>query len=371
MGALRRRGKVWWIRYCRHGKRHEESARTTKKSVALALLRNREGRIAAGEPVSAAMGRLTFDVAAQAVITDYKVNGKKSLAVLERRITKHLTPWFGGRRMTDVTPDFVQAYVLHRQVQRASNGSINRELTTLKRAFSLAVRHNKLTTRPCIDLLDEDNVRQGFFEPEQLAAVLAHLPAPIRPVIEFAAITGWRIPSEVLPLTWGQVDLAAGTVRLEVGTTKSGAGRTFAMTAALRTLLEARKTATDAMQRETGRINPLVFYRMVAKGRRGPKAPKRITSFTKAWQAACKAAGCPGRLPHDLRRTAIRTFVRAGISENVAMTMSGHKTRSVFDRYDIVSEGDLFDAATKLDIASGTNMGQSTRPGSGAVPVSA
>ncbi len=93
---------------------------------------------------------------------------------------------------------------------------------------------------------------------------------------------------------------------------------------------------------------------MVATGRGGKLQPKPIRRFDKAWKAACIAAGCPGRIPHDLRRTAIRNMVRRGVGERVAMQLSGHKTKSIFDRYNIVSAGDLRTAA----IQSGGITGQ-------------
>ena len=153
-------------------------------------------------------------------------------------------------------------------------------------------------------------------------------------------------------MEWRNVDFAAGEVRLDAGTTKNREGRVFPMTTALRGPLEARQAEHERLKK-AGHIFPNVFWREVAKGRGGEKRPKVITSFNKAWKLACREAGCPGRIPHDLRRTAVRDLVRAGIPERVAMQMTGHKTPSVFARYNIVSGGDLREAAQKLNLAAG------------------
>ncbi len=137
-------------------------------------------------------------------------------------------------------------------------------------------------------------------------------------------------------------------MRLDAGTTKNRDGRVFPMTAELRRVLQAQDALRDDL-RKAGTIVPYVFFRMVAEGRGGDKKPQPVVAFNKAWKSACRAAACPGRLPHDLRRTAVRNLVRAGIPERVAMQMTGHKTRSVFERYNIVSDGDLRDAARRLD----------------------
>jgi integrase len=360
------------LKYYRDGHPIVESSGSDDKTAAKRLLRNRETDIDRGLPVTAKVGRLRFDEAATDLLNEYKVNGRRSLDVLERRITKHLMPFFRGRRMSTITSAEVRIYIAHRQVtpivtgkgdqetsRSVSNGEINRELTALKRAFTLAVQAGKLLHRPHIPMLSERNVRTGFFEREQLQAVCDRLPASLQPVIQFAAITGWRIDSEILPLEWRQVDFhekltpsqrLAGTVRLDRGTTKNGDGRVFPFTTELQAVLKARY-AEHLRLKQAGQIVPWVFFRMVAKERGGAKEPKRILRYNKAWKAACVAAGAPSRIPHDLRRTAVRNLVRAGIPERVAMQLTGHKTRSVFERYNIVSDGDLGTAADRIDAA--------------------
>ena len=339
MGTIYKRGDTLWIQYFRNGKRYRESTGSERETDAKRLLRLREGDIERGIPVTPRVGRLTFDEAAADLRNDYRANARKTLDDTEARIRLHLAPVFGGRRMASITTAEINAYTAARLDEHASPASINRELSIFRRMFRLAVQAGKLYARPHIPMLAESNVRTGFFDREQFDALRRHLPEAAQPVVTFAYVTGWRIKSEVLPLQWRQVDLEAGTVRLDPGTTKSGEGRVIHFTAELRTLLESQRAITDAYQREREKICPWVFH--------GHGQP--IRNFRASWQTACRLAGCPGRIPHDLRRTAVRNFVRAGVSEHVAMKLSGHKTASVFRRYDIVSDADLIDAAAKLD----------------------
>jgi integrase len=182
----------------------------------------------------------------------------------------------------------------------------------------------------------------------------------LRDVATFAYITGWRVPSEVLTLKWRQVDLAEKTVRLDPGSTKNDEGRLFpyGAMADLAAAVKSRRTATDAWQDAHAAICPWVFHRDGASLLDASGRPTK--DFRDDWKAACKAAGCPGKIPHDFRRTAVRNLVRAGVSEKTAMLLTGHKTRSVFDRYDIVNEADLRVAVSKL-AAVGTSTAADRR----------
>lgn len=374
-GSVYQCGAVWWIAYRGpDGRRIQESSGSLRKGDAERMLRRRVGAREHGLPVIPNVEKTTWEDGVQAMLEDFKTTGKRSLDEVARRIKKHLAPEFGGRRLIGIRTACIRAYtakrladtivvrkerkdaegnIIQEEVRRpVSPAEINRELQTLKRILSLAVRDGRLPTRPHITMLREDNVRSGFFEAEQFRSVIAHLPSELAAVVRFAYLTGWRIDSEVLPLQWRQVDIDGGEVRLNAGTTKNGAGRVFPLTTELRTLLK-EQLAEHERVKKAGHICPFVFFREVAEKRGGPKKPQQIVRFDKTWRAACVAAGCPGRIPHDLRRTAVRNHVRAGVPERVAMRLTGHKTASVFARYDIVSDGDLREAARKLDAVAG------------------
>ena len=222
------------------------------------------------------------------------------------------------------------------------NGTINRELSLFRRAFTLGAEHDppKVSTVPRIPLLEENNVRKGFFEHEDYSALLKTLPDELRAVLTFTYYTGCR-KGEILGLQWSQVDLLQHVVRLEAGTTKNDEARLIPLAPELYEVLKMQKTIRDERY-----PNCLwVFFR----------DGEPILDFRGAWEEACNAARLwnaetkkPTKLFHDLRRTGVRNLVRAGVPEAVAMRISGHKTRSVFESYNIVTEADLKDAAQRL-----------------------
>jgi len=185
-------------------------------------------------------------------------------------------------------------------------------------AFSLAVKGERLQRIPYIAMLKENNVRKGFVEPSQLEAIRHHLPAYAQAPITFSYVTGWRLRSETLRLQWRQVDFKAGVVTLDPGTTKSGHGRTFPLTADLRALLDFQRETTAKVQRMKGIVVPWVFH----------KNGRQMKGVRKVWRKAATAAGLPGLIPHDLRRSCVRNLKRAGVPRSTAMALVGHKDAS-------------------------------------------
>jgi integrase len=176
--------------------------------------------------------------------------------------------------------------------------------------------------------------------------VRAHLPKSYQDVLEFAYYSGWR-RNEILHLTWAEVDLAGGVIRLPATRSKTRTGRVLPISTPLRQVLDRR-----SRRRVVG--DPRVFRRDGVPVRR----------WRTALRDACRKAKVPHRLLHDCRRTAARNLVRAGVPERVAMMLTGHSTRAVFERYNIVNEEELLTAGERLATYVATNA---SRTGDAAV----
>ena len=348
MGRVYKRGQTWWIQYYGQGQLFRESTRSHLKSSAISCLKLREGEVGHGRVPALKAENTTFAELAALYLQDYQINGRKT-GDRANELTDRLRETFGRFRACRMTSEHIRAYIARRQSKGIANGTINRELAALKRMFRLAGQQTPplVASAPHIPHLHENNVRQGFFTEEQYKLLRAVLPNYVKVPLILAYWTGMRA-GEILQLQWAQVDLDRGLLRLEPGTTKNNRGR----------LIPLVKEVTEALWQWKQCM--LLLY---------PTCPwvchyrgKQLLAVpTKSWRRACERVGLKGKLFHDLRRTAVRNMVRAGISERVAMQISGHQTRSVFDRYDIVSEADLYQAQERLDRAQGRPVGVGPR----------
>jgi len=338
MGTIYKRGKTYWIKYYQNGKPFYESSGSHKETDAKRLLKNREGEISKGKLPGIYFDRVLFDELAEDFLTDYRINKRKSTERAERSV-RHLEKHFEGYRVPQITSPKIKDYIKYRMDEGAANATINRELSALKRMLNLGAQQTppKVDRVPYIQMLKESNVRQGFFEHAEFLALRDALPSYLKGFVTFGYKTGWRF-AEINGLTWNQVDLSNGIVRLEAGETKNDAARTVYLDDELQQVFtdqwEARKTSS--------KLSPYVFP--------DKDGINRIHCFWGAWQKACKDTQIGNKIFHDFRRTAVRNMVRAGIPEGVAMKVSGHKTRSVFERYNIVNDADLKLAAEKQEI---------------------
>ena len=354
MGMIYKRGNTFWIKYYRNGKPYRETTKSHKEADAKRLLQKREGEIANGKLPGVYFDRMKFDELADDFLTDYRINQRKSIERAEYSVG-HLKKHFEEYSVSRIDSPRISAYIESRLDDGAMPATINRELSALKRALNLGARQTppKVDRVPYIPMLKENNVKKGFFEHGNFIKLRDAIPEYLKGFVTFAYKTGWRL-SEIAGLQWSQVDLDIGIVRLEPGETKNDDARTVYLDAELKEMIAQQWENQKGLKT----LTPYVFPRNDGKG--------KIADIRKAWNTACRGFGLgygyrtdkkyvkkwedrlqPGPTIHDFRRTAVRNMNRAGVPERVAMMISGHKSRSVFDRYNIVNDEDLKQAAQR------------------------
>jgi integrase len=273
---------------------------------------------------------------------DYIRERKANLATVRGQIKNHLVPTLGSMRAIDVTGAAITKYKDSRLAEEAAAASINRELSVLLRGYRIAAGEGTISRIPPIKKLKEDNVRTGFVNSEQYRALYDELPDCLKPVVCVAYHIGDR-KGELLNMMIDQVDLEHLEIRLEPGTTKNDRGRTAPIYGEMRTILSEHIAKAKEEY-------PACRYLFHDHG-------EPIQSFRKSWASACKRAGLEGLLFHDLRRSAVRNLTRAGVPRPVAMQITGHRTESVYRRYDIVDSQDLAIARKLLEDYSSKSSG--------------
>ena len=331
----RPRSPYWWIAYVHRGREIRESSGSEKKRDAVALLQARQAAIHEGQYVSRDADRVTVAELLADLRVDYEIKRKAS----RRTLRSHIAAWdakLGPEKAAHVARPMLNGIIQEWQGEGRAPATINKFITTLRRAFRLGQLNKKVRVLPDFpEKLPEHNARQGFAAWGMVLALLAALPDDgLRDFVEWGVRTAMRL-SEIARLTWTAYDRETGVVRLPGQDAKTGQPRRIVLgDTPLRMIIE-RRWADRRLD------CPLIFHR---DGR-------PIVEFRKSWASACRAVGLiPGRAGltfHDLRRTGLRNLVRAGVSQHVAMAISGHKTPSTFRRYDITSDEDLREAMEK------------------------
>ena len=328
-------GKNYWIEYYHLGKRKRERIGRSKAAAENRLREvqtaKAEGRhIDKDQAAIISMGELT-----RWYLDLPEVKTKKSYRRDEEMIA-HLLRILGAEtKVAAITTGMIEGYQKRRlsepSIRKDKEGNckltatatVNKETITLKTIFNRAIRHEKLDSNPAqrVKKMPEHNVRMRILTTEEAERLFSCCPPHLRPVVVTAFYTGMRL-SEIVNLTWSKIDLVKGFIRLEGKETKTGAGRSIPLHPRVRGLFCSipRSIHTDRVFLKDG---------------------QPFKEFKHSYNTAKLRAGIEDFTFHDLRHCAINNMRLAGNDYFRIMAASGHKTTSVFKRYNLVTEEEL------------------------------
>jgi len=331
--SIYKRGGMYWFTFVFNGRRIQRSTKQGNRKAAIDIEGAYRTQLGKGEVgLDETKKDVTIGQLLDALETDFKLRGKWDAR--NQSNFKCARAVFPATMLAEsLTSADVDAYIVKKQREGLAPASVNRMLQLIGQALKKGLKRKDIKCMPEIRHLSEQgNERRGFFEAEEFSRLLGHLPEDLHDVCRFAYITGWR-KSEIASLTWSDVE--GDVVRLRGEHSKNGEARSVVLAGELAEVIKRRKQLRLSSDVLTGSI----FHR----------DGNAIAEFRKSWATACKKAGLAGKLFHDFRRTAVRNMVRSGVPQSIAMKISGHKTASMFRRYDISNEDDLREALLRVE----------------------
>ena len=345
-----KRGEVWWYEFSYLGKRIQESAKTSRKTIAVEAEKNRRlglERTLAGLPAEKREDRIrSVNDFVKSYLEGYELNHRPKSVLFAKGRLARVCETIGGVLLPNLNEDAVRDYMRARLKDGVAGRTINMELGELSRAIG----QKWSVMWPKVRKMEERKDAGKALSPEEESRLLNASVEPTSPnrsqtigtFIRVALLTGMR-SGEITGLTWGQVDFASRVITVGKAKTASGTGRTIPMNAELFAVLSLH---ADWFTNRFGET--LAAHYLFPFGKPTPNDPtKPITDMTGAWDALRKRAGVECRL-HDLRHTAATKMAEAGTPDSTMLALMGHMSRAMLERYSHIRMAAKRDAVESL-----------------------
>lgn len=326
--------KKLYIRYyANDGRQIQEAVGSSIRQVAENLLQQRLGERGLGIKPAQDVKVLKYEDLRDSYVEQHT----NSHFASAKSSIKHLDSFFEGMSVLDVDSDAIRRFI-KRKRERLKDPTIRRVLNDLRAMFNQAKREGRIrhSDVPYFPMPDDSKPRKGFLQPSQFQTLLKHIPAHLQPVVKFCYATGCRVGA-AKRITWAMVAKDFSELELPGEITKTGEPLTLPLVGPLE---EIAKTLRKMFRDES-------------------KPVFDVTDLRYSWARACAAAGFGewepkkrkyrGLKMHDFRRSAVRNLIRAGVDRGTAMSISGHKTENIFERYNITTTEDRKEALLRVE----------------------
>ena len=341
--------RYWYILYYSNGRRIRESSESESKTEAENLLMRRMGEATVGIQPQQDVKGIKYEDVRDSYLAEARNKGLR----FDQRAdgteyfngVPNLDEFFKGMRVIDISTDTLRRFIEKRREIGAADATIRRNLAVLRAMLNQARKEGKLRLSdiPYFPMPKEGAARKGFLEPDVFAQLLAALPPHLRAVVTFLYYTGCR-KGAAKQITWDMVSKDCVEIELPGEITKSGEALTLPLTGAL------------------GEIS-----KQLRKVFRKPGPVFDFTNLRQEWCKACASLGLgkydektrryEGLTIHDFRRSAVRNLTRAGVPRGIAMSITGHKTEHIFERYNITNTADIHEALLKVGKSASKKIG--------------